>query len=143
MKKFGMKSMRLGGVGISLALLAASSALAQMPMPAAPQGQPGIPYSGAPVEPNNQAVVDQLHAMGLRPYHTLTPVEARKQPTFADGVKAVMQARGMSTTPPPGTTERDITVQGAAGSLHALMYKPTSRSAASSRSSSTSTAAAG
>ena len=111
--------------GVSLALAAAGTALAQAPMPAAPQGQPGIPYSGAPVDPDNQAVVDQLHAMGLRPYHTLPPAQARQQPTFTDGVMAVMKARGMPTTPPPGTTERDITVKGAAGNLHALMIKPT------------------
>jgi acetyl esterase/lipase len=61
----------------------------------------------------------------LRPYHTLTPAEARQQPTFTDGVMAVMRARGMPTTPPPGTVESDINVQGGAGPLHALMIKPT------------------
>lgn len=116
----------LTGVALSLALFAGGAAIAQMPMPAAPQGQPGIPFSGAPAEANNHAVVDMLNGpLHLRPYHTLTPAEARQQPTFTDGVMAVMRARGMPTTPPPGTTERDINVQGAAGSLHALMIKPT------------------
>jgi acetyl esterase/lipase len=117
------------GVGISLALVAAGTAFAQMPMAPAPQGQPGIPASGAPAEQNNQAVVDELMGpLHLRPYHSLTPSEARRQPTFTDGVMAVMRARGMPTTPPPGTTERDINVQGAAGPLHALLVKPTGAS---------------
>lgn len=119
------RNSRFIGGGLLLGLIAAGAAVAQMPMAAAPQGQRGIPFSGAPAEPNNQAVVDQLKAMGLRPYHTLMPAEARRQPTFTDGVMAVMRARGMPTAPPPGTTERVISIEGAAGPLNALMIKPT------------------
>lgn len=116
----------LTGAGLFFALFAGAGAIAQMPPASTLQGQPGIPFSGAPAEANNQAVVDMLNGpLHLRPYHTLTPREARQQPTFTDGVMAVMQSRGMPTTPPPGTTERDINVQGAAGQLHALMIKPT------------------
>jgi acetyl esterase/lipase len=125
MKFIGGNSSKTVAAALVLGVLGAGTALAQMPMNNAPQGQPGVPFSGAPAEPNNQAVVDQLKAMGLRPYHTLMPAEARRQPTFTDGVMAVMRARGMPATPPPGTTERDINVRGAAGSLHALMIKPT------------------
>ena len=107
--------------GLLVSALAAP-VMAQMP---APQGQPGIPFSGAPADPDNQAVVDALKAMGLRPYHTLSPADARKQPLFDDGVKAVLRAQGKPTTPPPGTTERDIRVGGGAGNLHALLIKPT------------------
>ena len=97
-----------------------------MPAPASPEGQPGIPFSGAQAVPENQAVVDALTTtLHLRPYHTLTPQAARQQPTFTDGVMAVMQARGMPTTTPPGTTERDISIPGPGGPLHALMITPT------------------
>ena len=100
---------------------------AQMaPMTPMPQGQPGVPASGAPVDPDNQAVVDALSkTLKVRPYHTLTPAEARKQPTFADGVDAVLRAQGRLTTPPPTTTEEHISVKGAAGNLHALLIRPT------------------
>ena len=127
MQNFGTARIFCACLGAaSLAVLAASAGLAQMPMASAPQGQPGIPASGARAEANNQAVVDALMGpLHLRPYHTLTPAEARRQPTFTDGVMTVMRARGLPTAPPPGTTERDITVQGAAGSLHALLIKPT------------------
>ncbi|MCW3798432.1 alpha/beta hydrolase [Sphingomonas sp. BN140010] len=122
-------SWKLGTVvsGVALALTA-GAALAQQPMAMAPmpQGQPGIPASGAPADPDNQAVVDALtKQLKLRPYHTLDPVAARQQPTFADGVNAVLRAQGRPTTPPPGTSERDITVRGAAGSLPATVFTPT------------------
>jgi len=115
----------LGGVALTLM---AGVALAQQPMAMAPmpQGQPGVPASGAPADPDNQAVVDALtKTLKLRPYHSLDPVAARQQPTFTDGVNAVLRAQGRPTTPPPGTTEQDISVGGAAGNLHALLIKPT------------------
>lgn len=105
----------------------AAAAGAQMPMsmPAGPMGQSGVPFSGAQPVPENQAVIDALMAMNLRPYHTLSPQAARQQPTFADGVMAVLKQQGRPTTPPPGTSERNISVGGAAGKLNALMIKPT------------------
>ncbi len=94
-------------------------------MPAGPMGQPGVPFSGVRPTGENQAVLDALMAMGLKPYHTLTPQAARLQPTFTDGVMAVLRQQGRPTTPPPGTTERNITIGGAAGNLNALMITPT------------------
>jgi acetyl esterase len=114
----------LGAVGM-LTLVAAAPALAQLSPANAPQGQPGVPASGAPADADNQAVIDALsRTLKLRPYHTLTPVEARRQPTFTDGVNAVLRAQGRPTTPPPGTTERNISVPGAAGNLNALVITP-------------------
>lgn len=104
------------------ALLAFSPAVAQMSR--MPQGQPGIPASGVKPVPANQAVLDALKAKGARPVHTLEPAEARREPSFADGVKAVLQQQGRPTTPPPGVVATDITVRGAAGPLHARLYKP-------------------
>ncbi len=112
------------------ALLAAISTQALSQTPAdqapAPQGQPGIPFSGAPLDADNQAVVDALtKQLMLRPYHSLDPVAARQQPTFTDGVNAVLRAQGRPTTPPPGTTEREISIPGAAGNLPATVFTPT------------------
>ena len=90
-----------------------------------PQGQPGIPASGVRPDPQNQAVLDALtKRLMLRPYHTLTPQQARLQPSFADGVKDVMRQQGRPTTPPPGVTARDIRIQGAAGPINAKLYTP-------------------
>ncbi len=111
-----------GTIGASLSFAAAAQAMA---MPAGPMGQAGVPFSGATPIAENQAVLDALTAMGLRPYYTLTPQAARQQPSFTDGVMAVLRQQGRPTTPPPGTTERDISVRGAAGNIPALVITPT------------------
>ena len=110
----------------TLVIVASGAAMAQLPPSAAPQGQPGIPASGAPVDPDNQAVLDALtKTLKVRPYHTLSPAEARQQPTFTDAVNSVLRAQGKPITPPPGTSERNIQVPGAAGNLNALVITPT------------------
>jgi acetyl esterase/lipase len=127
MNKNGALRWRFAWVAATILTGSAALASAQPVTEApAPQGQPGIPFSGAPVDADNQAVVDALmKQLKLRPYHSLDPVAARQQPTFTDGVNAVLQAQGRPTTPPPGTTERDISVGGAAGSLPATVFTPT------------------
>lgn len=112
----------------SLALSACATS-GDMAMPgmttAGPQGQPGIPASGVRPTSQNQAVLDALtKRLMARPVHTLTPQQARMQPSFADGVKEVLRAQGRPTTPPPGVTARDISVQGAAGPINAKLYTP-------------------
>ncbi len=107
------------------ALLAfGGTGVAQMRGANAPMGQPGVPASGVKPVASNQAVIDALMAAGMRPYHVLTPAEARREPSFADGVKMVLQRQGRPTTPPPGVNASDIQVRGAAGNLHAKLYRP-------------------
>ena len=90
-----------------------------------PEGQPGIPSSGVRPVGQNQAVLDALtKRLNLRPYHTLTPQQARLQPSFADGVMGVMRQQGRPTTPPPGVSVRDISVAGAVGPINAKVYTP-------------------
>ena len=112
--------------GSALLTLAACTTPGGMAMNSAgmPQGQPGIPASGAKPVAGNQAVLDALKAMGQRPIFALTPEEARREPSFADGVKAMLQQQGKPTTPPPGVTATDIQVAGGAGPIHAKLYKP-------------------
>jgi acetyl esterase/lipase len=53
--------------------------------------------------------------------------EARRQPTAADAVKALLQQQGRSTSPEtlvPGVTSQDTTVTGATGPLPARVYTP-------------------
>ncbi len=55
-----------------------------------------------------QAVLDAQMRLGAKPIETLTPAEARVQPTPADGVKAVMTAQSQSTAPDASVTTRDL-----------------------------------
>lgn len=120
--------------GVKLALVAgcaavAASACANLPlgMSRAPSGQMGVPASGVTPDAQNQAVIQGAMALGLTPYHTLTPQEARLEPTAADGVKKVLLDQGRPATPPPGVNTREITIPrggGASGTNPARVYTP-------------------
>lgn len=74
-----------------------------------------------------QKVLNSLAALGPKPIATLSPAEARRQPTPADAVKRVLERAGRDTTPTalvPGVTSEDREVQGAAGMLPARIYTP-------------------
>lgn len=79
-----------------------------------------------PAAPDDQmkAVLDELAALGGKPFHTLTATEARKQPTPADAVKALMTKQGKSTEPEPGVRATDRTIPGPAGELSVRIYTP-------------------
>ena len=74
-----------------------------------------------------QAVLDQLGALGGKPIEGLKPEEARRQPTPADAVMAVLKKQGKDTTPTalvPGVSSADREIPGAAGNLPARVYTP-------------------
>ena len=74
-----------------------------------------------------QAVLDQLASMGGKPIETLTPAEARKQPTPADAVTALLKKEGKDTSPTalvPGVTSVDREIPGASGNIAARIYTP-------------------
>jgi acetyl esterase len=71
-----------------------------------------------------QAVLDAQLALGLRPIETLAPADARRQPSAADGVRAVLREQGKPTDPPPGIATTEITYPGPAGALPTRVYKP-------------------
>lgn len=57
----------------------------------------------------------------------VTPEQARRNPTIADAVKALLESRALSTWPEmpvPGVTSRDIKVEGGAGQLAARLFVP-------------------
>ena len=89
-----------------------------------PMADTGTRYSA---DPGMQAVLDQLVALGGKPIETLTPAQARLQPSPADAVKALLLRQGRSTEPTelvPGVTSRDRTIPGAAGPLPARIFMP-------------------
>jgi len=77
----------------------------------------------AAAAPDMQAVLDQIAALGAKPIETLTPVKARLQPSAADGAKAVMRMKKMSTAPDPTVATMDIPY-GADPMQFARIYKP-------------------
>ena len=74
-----------------------------------------------------QAVLDELATLGGKPIETLTPDEARKQPTLADAVMSLLKKQGKNTAPTalvPGVSSVDREIPGAAGNIPARIYTP-------------------
>ena len=102
-----------------------------------PQDKAGVPKLHAPVSKTDtkykadadmQAVLDAHTALDPKAIETLKPVEARKQPTPADAVMAVLKKQGKDISPTalvPDVTSVDQTIQGPAGPLPVRIYTPT------------------
>ena len=75
-------------------------------------------------DPQMQAVLDQLSALGGKPPETLSPEEARNQPTPADAVNALLKQRGQDAAPEPVGKVEDKMIAGAAGQIPARIYTP-------------------
>ena len=74
-----------------------------------------------------QAVLDELASLNGKPIESLTPEEARKQPTPADAVMSLLKKKGKDTSPTalvPGVTSVDREIAGAAGNIPARVYTP-------------------
>lgn len=91
------------------------SACAAMP----PQGI--TPYAPAP---DMVAVLAAQQKLGARPTESLSPEQARVNPSIADAVRAVQSARGQDIIPMPVGSARNIQLDGAAGPIAARVYTP-------------------
>lgn len=94
----------------ALAALLAGPALAQSPGPADAAPPPPPPATAAVPPrsaPDMQFVLDQFDALGAKPVETLTPAQARANPSAADAAKLAMTKRGLPTTLDPAVTTTD------------------------------------
>lgn len=69
-------------------------------------------------------VFDSLHPQAIE---KLDPATARRQPTIADAVKALLDRQGRASDPAslvPGVTSRDIAITATGGALPARVYTP-------------------
>ncbi len=71
-----------------------------------------------------QAVLDELASLGGKPIETLTPKEARQQPSPADAVKALLKKRGQSTEPEQVAKVEDKVITSAGGEFPIRIYTP-------------------
>jgi acetyl esterase len=75
-------------------------------------------------EAHMQKVLDALKSLNGKPIETLSPEEARQQPTPADAVKKVLSEMGKSTAPEAGVTVKDMTVPVENGSVSVHIFTP-------------------
>jgi acetyl esterase len=73
-----------------------------------------------------QKVLDAYAGLDPRPIETLSPQEARLQPTPADAVKKLLGSTRQSEDPTLGVVTRDFTIPGPGGELQARLYGPKS-----------------
>lgn len=71
-----------------------------------------------------QAVLDQLAQLGAKPIEQCTPEEARRQPTPADAVNAVIAKRGGRPTPQAVAKVENRTFPGPGGDVPIRIYTP-------------------
>lgn len=81
---------------------------------------------GAGAKPNAQmqAVLDELTKLGPKPLGTVSAVEARKQPTPADAVKALLKKQGKSLEPEAVGKVENKMIAGAGGQIPIRIYTP-------------------
>ena len=75
-------------------------------------------------DPEMLQILQSMASLGGKPIETLSPPEARRQPTMADAVQNLLRSRGQPTTPRPVPVVRNITVPGPGGPLNARVYVP-------------------
>ena len=80
----------------------------------------------APAKPNAQmqAVLDQLAALHPKPIAKLSAPAARKQPSPADAVKALLKKQGKSAAPMPVGTVTNRMIPGPGGHIPVRIYTP-------------------
>jgi acetyl esterase len=71
-----------------------------------------------------QAVLDQYGRMVGKPIQTLTPDEARQQPTLADAVGVLLKTRGKKPGSEPVAQVADRSIAGPAGMILVRIYTP-------------------
>lgn len=97
---------------------AGSSAQTSAIKPAGPK-----PAWAPSIKPEMQAVIEKLGSFGDQPIPDLTPVEARKNHTPTDAVKALIEEHNILVPPPMSdTSEKQIPVNG--GNINTRIYTP-------------------
>jgi acetyl esterase/lipase len=76
------------------------------------------------VAQQQQRVLDELEALHGKPIETLTAAEARRQPSPADAVLALLKKDGKPTMPEAVGSVSDRTIPGPGGALPVRIYTP-------------------
>ena len=129
-----MLSSRLGLLACAATSILALAACQNQAPPAAepmaqvapaPAGPPSTEAVLAQADPDMKKVLDALQSLDPKPIESLTPTEARLQPTLGDAVKIVMQQSGMNTAPEQVASTKDMKV--APGGQMVRIYTPKGR----------------
>jgi len=76
------------------------------------------------LDSQTQTVIASLSALGGDPIESLSPAQARLQPTPADAVREVLWAEGSNLSPEPVGAVEDIAIDGPGGPVPLRVYWP-------------------
>ena len=105
----------------SVGLLAAAGAIAFLVKASAARKREA---ADPRLDPQMKAVLDELQRLGVRPFETLTPNQARGQPTPADAVQTLLMRQGKNIVPEAVAKVEDRQIDGPAGKLPIRIYTP-------------------
>jgi hypothetical protein len=83
-----------------------------------------LSQASPPPDPAMRLVLDALQSLGGKPLETLTPDEARRQPTSADAVRKLLLAAGKGDAPAPSVTLAPLQIDGPLGKIPLYVYTP-------------------
>jgi acetyl esterase len=99
-----------------------SAEMPPSPTVATPRAEPKDVMKAA--DGDMKDVLAEFMALGPKPIDTLSPAEARKQPSLADAAKKVLEKKGKSTAPIEMAKVENKKITGAGGPLDARIYTP-------------------
>ena len=106
------------------------TSLGNVPQPKTTEQAPDDPavgteaYSLSKLDEDQKSVVDALAALGGKRLTEISPDEARKQPTTAEAVRAVLKKNGKDPTPEAVAKVEDRQIPGPASQLPIRVYTP-------------------
>jgi acetyl esterase/lipase len=136
MNIMSLRPLLLASCALLPAIAFAQSAAPQEAAPKAAQQPPTLTeragkvlnkVTGSPMaaaDTDMSRVLSALADLDPKPIESLTPEEARKQPTMADAAKALLSKEGKPTAPEPGVSTKNVTIEGTDGAIQARIYKP-------------------
>ena len=89
-----------------------------------PKTPPTTPAWQAKLAPDMKKVLDKLATLGGKPIETLSPADARLQPTVADAAKALGTDEKKSTEPVAMAKVEEKTIPSASGAIPVRIYTP-------------------
>jgi acetyl esterase/lipase len=95
-----------------------------VPAETLPKTPPTTPAWQAKLAPDMKKVLDKLATLGGKPIETLSPADARQQPTMTDAAKALLTDEKKSTEPIAMAKVEEKTIPSAAGAIPVRVYTP-------------------
>lgn len=109
---------------LALGVISAAWGVALAPAYAQDTKSPSKEELMGEMDADMKAVMSKLTELGAKPLETLTPEEARSQPTPGDAVMAVRKEKGKPVDPIKLKDVKDVQIEGAAGQIPGRIYTP-------------------